>query len=230
MQKSALAFLLLSLVCPLLQAGASEDWAIGVGTGPFIFGSFAETRSTITNGEDRVNLTNSLSASTRAGLVLTVERFFNDRLSLRVESAGTSAPLAVKTEQEGSEGSISLDVGDINVLTFAIPLTFRFNRGGSFRPLIFAGPAYAMYDIDRNENIANSVPLFEGTRGRLGAQAGAGLEWRLHGGRFFFRAEIADLITESPLKKSDFSGTLPRRLELNSPHNVHTSLGINYRF
>jgi hypothetical protein len=71
-----LAAALLAFTLP----AAAQNWSVGVHTGPFIFGDFLERRirvGTPEGGADPVTLT--LSAATRAGAMVDIEREFADR-------------------------------------------------------------------------------------------------------------------------------------------------------
>lgn len=57
---------------------------------------------------------------------------------------------------------MSLDIGDLSVTTFALPVVYRFNSGGDLRPLLYLGPAYVIYDINRKSQ-SGVVPLFTTT-------------------------------------------------------------------
>lgn len=225
MKVAALSLLLLT-AAPL----SAGDWRINLGTGPFVFGNLAEKKSTISNSEQTVHITSSISAATRPGASVDLERDLNSRFSLRLGSTFTRSPVAVKTKSSNDDPSsdgVNLDVGDLNVTTLDLAAVFRFNSGGSLRPYIFAGPGYAIYNMKSEPD--GPDPLFEGTRGRLGAVAGAGLEWWWRE-NFAVRAELSDVYTQALLKRSDFSGPTPESLELSKPHNVHTVFGITYRF
>jgi hypothetical protein len=209
-----------------LPAGA-QNWALSFSSGPFVFGDFAENQTRIrpfSNGDSA--FTHSLSAATRPGAVAGLERYWSPRLSIRLESTFTESPLAVKSGS--GDDSVSLDIGDLSVTTFALPLVFRFNRGGDFRPLLFLGPAYVVYDINQKQG-SGVVPLFTGARGEAGGIGGAGLEW-WWSNRFGLRAAISDIVTESPLERSDFQGPVPDTLEIKTAHNLHTTVGLAYRF
>jgi len=222
-------FLLASafLVSPLFATAG--DWTIGASAGPFVFGRFAKSEFTIVNGESTVRITTSLTAKTRAGLLLDLERRFNDRVSIRFDAGINEAPIATTTDDDDTpDDGVSLDVGEIRVITLAIPLVFRFNRAGTFRPYILAGPAWALYDFHPDES-TRSVPIFEGTRGRLGATAGLGLDWWLND-RVAIFGQTADIYTRSPLSPDDFAGPRPRRFSIENPHNVHTTVGLRYSF
>lgn len=216
-------FLLLLFAIPC----SAQHWGVTFGSGPFIFGSFAESRSRISNGLETKVIEHVLSASTTAGAVAGVERFYNDRVSLRAEVSFTKAPIAVKSSGD-EEDSVSVGVGDMSVSAFVIPVTFRFNRRGTLRPFISAGPAAVAYDVEPSTS-TRSVPLFRGTRVRAGAAASAGAEWWISN-RWIIRGEVIDIVTQSPLKESDLSGAQTLQSEITIPHNLHTTIGVAYRF
>lgn len=205
------------------------DWSVGASAGPFFSGRFAESQVTIVNGESSVRISRSLTAKTRAGLLLDVERKFNDRVSIRFEASIHEAPLSISTDDDDTpDDGTSLEIGEMRATTFSVPVVFRFNRAGTFRPYILAGVAYAIYDFKPEES-TRSVPLFEGTRGRLGATAGAGLDWWLSDHLAIF-GQTSDIYTKAPLSADDFEGPRPRSYSIQNPHNVHTSLGLRYSF
>lgn len=217
-----------AMLTPTIAHGG--DWRVGVASGPFIFGDFAERTSRITNGVDTIRVTSSLSAETRAGVAVDLERSFNDRFSLRLDATFTRAPLAIKTESndddDPDEDGVSLTVGEMDATTLALTFAWRFNRGGRIRPYLFAGPAWVLYDFDRNEK-TGAIPIFEGTRERAAIVAGGGAEWWISD-RFALRGELSDTYSEAPLEESDFSGV--RSVEIEEPHHVHTTVGVKYRF
>lgn len=215
------------ILVPVLASGG--EWSVGASAGPFFFGRFAESQVTIVNGESTVRISRSLTAKTRAGLLLDVERIFNDRVSIRFDAGINEAPLSISIDDDDTpDDGTSLEVGEMRVTTFSVPLVFRFNSAGTFRPYILAGVAYAFYDFQPAES-TRSLPLFEGTRGRLGATAGAGLDWWLSHSLAIF-AQTSDIYTKAPLSADDFKGPRPRSYSIENPHNVHTTLGLRYSF
>lgn len=222
----------LSLSFFLLVASASapllaQEWGVGFSSGPFIFGDFAERTSRITDSTgNTVEVTSSLSADTSAGAMLHVERFFNDRFSARADATFTRAPLAVSTERD-NEDPVALTVGDMDVTTLALTGALRFNRGGRIRPFVFAGPAYVMYDFQRDRD-SGAIPIFSGGRNEFAIVGGLGAEWWLSD-RLALRAEASDTYSEAPLEKSDF-GAAGERIEIKRPHHLHTTIGMTYRF
>lgn len=222
----------LVLACVLMLSpglAPAGDWSVGVSAGPFFFGRFAESQITIVNGESIVRISRSLTAKTRAGLLLDVERSFNDRVSIRFDAAINEAPLSITTDDDDTpDDGTSLEAGEMRVTTLSIPLVFRFNRAGTFRPYLLAGLSYALYDF-RPEELSRSLPLFEGTRGRMGATVGGGLDWRLSD-RLAIFGQTSDIYTKAPLSDDDFTGPRPRTYSIENPHNVHTSVGLRYSF
>lgn len=215
------------MLVPALATGA--EWSVGASAGPFFFGRFAESQVTIVNGESTVRISRSLTAKTRAGLLFDVERIFNDRVSIRFEAGINEAPLSISTDDDDTpDDGTSLEVGEMQVTTFAVPFVFRLNHAGTFRPYILAGVAYALYDFQPEES-TRSLPLFEGTRGRLGVTVGAGLDWWLTR-RLAIFGQTSDIYTKAPLSDDDFSGPRPRSYSIENPHNVHTTLGLRYSF
>jgi opacity protein-like surface antigen len=219
--RNAVFILAIMLSASTLRA---QDWAVGIGTGPFVFGDLASRTATISNGESTVKTESILSADTRVGVVGDVERFFNDRLSARLEGTFTRSPLSVKS-RSGDSNTVRLNVGDLNVSTYALSLVYRFNRTGTFRPYVMAGPAYVLYDISRDDS-TGAIPVFEGARGRWAVNAGGGLEWWLSR-NLAVRGELADIYSESPLEQSDFP---TGKVTTERPHHVHTSIGATWRF
>jgi hypothetical protein len=219
-----LAAVLSAFSVPLL----ADNWLIGGGSGAFVFGDFAESERVLGTPEQVIRVKSSLSAATRPGARLDIERLFNDRFSLRAETTFTRTKLAVKTTTRGrEEEGVSLDVGHLNVTTIGLPVVWRVNRG-TFRVQLYAGPAYAIYDMDRDVE-SGEVPLFNESRGRIGAVAGAGLEWWLNR-RWAIRGTLSDIYTDSPLERTDFERTPPPNLEIGNTHNVQTLVGAVYRF
>jgi opacity protein-like surface antigen len=209
----------------------AQDWTLGVASGPFVFGDFAEHTSTLLVGNETIDVRTTISAATRAGLLVDVERTINDQFSVRLEVGGTRSPISAKSSSDNDDpdsGGVSIEVGDMDILTLALPLTWRFNRGGRLRPYVMAGPAWAAYKM-KSDDEAGVEPLYEGTRTELGVLAGVGLEWWWTN-RLGVRGELTDTYTESPLRESDFRGVTPDNLDIERLHNVHTTVGLRYRF
>jgi hypothetical protein len=223
--KTRTILLALLLFAAPLSAG---DWSLAVGSGPFVFGNLAERRATLSNGDEHITVRSSISAATRAGVSAEVERAVNKRFSTRLGATLTRSPLSVKSKSSNDDPSsdgVTLDVGDLNVMTIAAVAVMHFNQGGSLRPYLLAGPAYGLYNMEEDE----TDPLFTGTRGRLGGVAGAGVEWWFRK-NFGVRAEFSDIYTRQVLKRDDFSGTSSQTLELENLHNVHTLFSVVYGF
>jgi hypothetical protein len=106
---------------------------------------------------------------------------------------------------------------------------FNINPHGAFRFHIFGGPAYANYKV-RRENVTptTSIQAFNGTRGKSGVVYGGGVDWWL-GDRFAVTGDIQDITTGSPFERSDYPPTATG-INIKRPHNVHTTVGIRYRF
>lgn len=225
------AILLTLLLAALPSTALGQEWIGSVASGPFVFGDFAERKATIDLGDDSVDVTTTLSADTRPGLMLDVERLLNDRFAIRLEGTATRAPMSAKTlsdDDDPSGDGVTIEIGDLDVLSIAAAAVFRFNRGGSLRPYLLGGPAWVTYKMD-DEDKTGVEPLFDGRRSRIGALVGAGVEWWWRP-RLAIRAELADIYTESPLERSDFRGTPSSKLQIDNTHNVHTNIGLRYRF
>lgn len=202
----------------------AQNWSIGAGTGPFVFGDFVRRTMRIGNEGGSELQTSTLSAATRAGLAVDLERSFSDRFAVRVEGAFTHAPLAVKAS--GNQ-EFSIDAGNIDITTLMVPLVFRINPRGTFRLHVMGGPAYAAYRITNRPNAAGTVPPFRGTRDDWGAALGAGVAWQWSE-RFAVEGQLTDIGTRSPFRRSDFSGL--GATEIPYTHNIHTTIGVRYRF
>lgn len=213
-----LPFALLACAVP----ASAQNWSVGVGTGPFIFGKFLRRTQTITNGETSVTTTSTLSAATRAGLSLDVGRDFNDWLGLRVEGTWTEAPMRLK--RASGDSGVNIDAGRMGVTTLAAPFVISLNRKGAIRFQLFGGPAYAMYDMKEENGVR---PVFVGTRSRWGVVGGAAVQWWLSD-RFAAEGRVQDIVTSSPIERTDVSG--PGGVRTLKPQNVHTTVGIRYRF
>ncbi|HVS30132.1 MAG TPA: hypothetical protein VMS98_01640 [Thermoanaerobaculia bacterium] len=219
MKKCLLALFLLS---PLPTQ--AQDWSVGVGSGPFVFGDFVRRTMQLATEEGSATQTLTLSAATRAGLGVDIERRLSGRFAIRAEGTFTRAPLVIK----GNDGDgVSLQAGDIDIATFSLPLVIAINRGGSFRFHVRGGPAYAAYRVHRRQNAPGTIGLFDGTRGEWGLAFGGGVAWQWTD-YFAIEGGISDVATASPFERSDFSGF--GAIELPRPHNVHTTIGIRYRF
>lgn len=222
--KKALAVL---FACAFLTSPLrAQNWSLGAGTGPFVFGDFV--RRTLVTGNEGASgqQTTRLSASTRPGLSLDLERNLGgDRFAIRLEGTFTRAPLAVKGR---SSSGVALDAGKINVATFTTPLVIRLNPRGTFRFHVMGGPAHAIYNISRRSNSTSTLSPFTGSRGRWGAEFGGGLDWQWSR-RFAIEGQIADITTSSPFKRSEFPSGLAHT-QIPRTRNVHTTAGLRYRF
>ena len=221
LKKTVIAAALLAMTLP----AAAQNWSVGVGTGAFVFGDFVERRlRPATGGGAAGTVTMVLTAETRAGLSVDIEREFAPRWAVRFEGAFTSSPLAVG--EKGDEESVSIQAGEMDVATFAAPLLFRINPRGAFRFHLMGGPAYAMYRIEGSPNASGITPINE-TRGEWGLVAGGGIAWWASD-RFAVEGNISDIATTSPFEREDFPNVpgfnIPR------PHNVHTTVGLRWRF
>lgn len=220
--KKKLTIGLAVLLCAL--PATAQNWSIGVRSGAFVFGDFVERHVQPAAGEPTVEpVTLTLSAKTRPGLSVDLERQFAPRWAVRLEGAFARAPLSV---EDTSEDGTALPSGDLKVTTITLPLVFRINPRGSFRFHLFGGPAYAIYEFEPPERSAG-IPFAGTTRTEWGAAAGAGMTWHI-GQSFGLEAEISDVLTTSPFDRSDLpSGP---GFDLPRPHNIHTTLGVRYRF
>lgn len=213
------------LACAAAVDASAEEWSVAVGSGPFVFGHFAERNASISSGGSVSTTRSRLSAATRAGGAADVERSFGRWLSVRLEGSWTRAPLSIKSDS-GSQG-VAFDAGRINVTTFVAPLVLHINGHGAFRFHVMAGPAYALYKAEHTTG-SGTTPLFDGTRGRAGVAAGIGVGWWLSD-RTAVEWKVEDVVTRSPLHVSDVSASR-RGVRLMQPHNAHTTIGARYRF
>jgi hypothetical protein len=222
LRKTLLAIAVLLSASPDLCA---ENWSLGVATGPFVFGRFAERTITIGNGSETGTTKSKLSAATRAGAVIDIERSLGDRFAVRLEGTWTQAPLRIKGS--GGQG-VNIDAGRVNVTAFAAPLIFRINPHGAFRFDLLGGPAYALYDVHRRTGGGVSTPLFEGTRGRWGGAAGVGVAWWWRQS-FAVEGRVQDIVTSSPFRRTDITPS-GQGVHIPKSQNGHTTIGIRYRF
>src|SRR6185436_8897589 len=218
---------LLTIGALLLAAAplSARNWSLGVETGAFVFGDFVERRQRGPGSPDQPSVvtTQTLSAATRAGLAVDLERSLSERWAIRVEGAFTRSPLSVKDPDD----DFSLDAGELDVTTVMAPIVFRVNPRGSLRFHLLIGPAFAMYRPVGRSNADETIRVFSGSRSEWGAAAGAGLAWQWSD-RFALEGQVVDIVTTSPFDRDDFTGlsgiTIPK------PHNVHTTVGVRYRF
>ncbi len=221
-KKLTIAALALTLALP----AAAQNWSIGVGSGAFVFGDFVERRVRPVAGDtSEGSFTQTLSADTRAGLSVDIERSFSERWAVRLEGTFTRAPLSIK--EQGGDAEFELEAGEMDVTTFALPIVFRINRGGALRFHLMAGPAYAIYSPERSANAGSNISVFADARSRWGAVAGLGADWHLSE-RFAIEGAISDIVTASPFERRDFPDV--PGFHIPKPHNVHTTLGVRYRF
>jgi hypothetical protein len=222
MKNTAVFALALALTLPL----AAQDWSVGVGSGPFVFGDFVERSIRIGNGEGDPGLvTNVLTASTRAGLTVDLERRFSERWAVRLEGTFTNAPL--RLEQKGASGDGSdLDAGDLDVTTFMLPVVFRINPRGALRFHVHGGPALALYHGNAPD-IVGAEPVFEGTQQQWGIAYGGGAAWWISD-RLAIEGNLTDIVTSSPFDRDDFANAT--RVDIPRPHNVHTTVGVRWKF
>jgi hypothetical protein len=204
----------------------AETWSLGVATGPFVFGRFAERTVTISTGTETGTTKSRLSAATRAGAAVDIERSLGDRFAVRLEGTWTRAPLRIKSASGGQ--GVNIDAGKINVTAFAAPLIFRINPHGALRFDLLAGPAYALYDVHRRTGGGVSTPLFEGTRGRWGGAAGVGAAW-WWSKSFAVEGRAQDIVTSSPFRRTDITPS-GQGVHIPKSQNGHTTVGIRYRF
>lgn len=219
MKSSPLLLLIVTLAFP----AAAQDWSVGVATGPFVFGDFMERSLRIGNGtgsEEAGTLT--LSAGTRAGLAVDVEHSFSQRFAMRLEGTFTRAPLAVR----GSDDGVEVSAGELDVATFMVPLVFRINPHGTFRFHVHGGPALAVYEVREVEN-ADAQPAFRETQQEWGVAFGGGVAWWLSE-RFAVEGNLTDIITSSPIDRNDLPDV--PGIDVKQPHNVHTTIGMRWRF
>lgn len=224
--KKILTIALLMLACTL--PATAQNWSIGVRSGAFVFGNFIERRvqpavDAWDVGAQAEANTLALTAETAPGLAVDLERRLADRWAVRVEGTFTRAPLAVRDESD-EEGDIRS--GDLDVATFSLPLIFRINTGGAFRFHIYGGPAFAIYRFEPPDR-PNAINFPETTRSEWGVEAGAGVTWHVSE-RFGVEGAISDVATTSPFDREDLA-PVPG-IKIPRPHNVHTTVGVRYRF
>ncbi len=223
MRKTLRVLAVIAVFCPALRGDA---WSFGAATGPFIFGHFVERTVTINTETGSATTKSRLSAATRPGVAVDLERDLNGALAIRVEATWVRAPLRIKS-RSGDRG-VTLDAGRLNLTTFVVPLVVRFNPHGTFRFHVMGGPAYALYAVHRRSSEGTSVPLFEGTRSRWGGAAAAGVAW-WWSRRFAVEWQAQEIVTASPFRASDVAPS-PKGVHIPKPRNGHTSVGIRYRF
>ena len=197
-----------------------------VASGPFVFGELLERRFRIFTGEPPdVFVSHHLSAGTRAGLAVDVERRLTDRWSIRLEGTFVNAPLTLDVDDDPRDVN-ELNDAEINVTTFMLPVIFHINRNGSFRFHVMAGPAVAFYEGSAPAGTEGGG-LFEERQSEIGGAFGGGVAWWISD-RFAVEGNLTDIITTSPFDREDFSTA--SRVEIPNPHNVHTTVGVRWRF
>jgi hypothetical protein len=215
----------LPLVLAVAMPAAAQQWSVGGGVGPFVFGKFATRTSALgTEQGTGTSTTSRLSAATRPGVAADVGRDFGRWLGVQFGASWTYAPLQLKAS---GSNAVTFEAGHIGVTTFSAPLVVHLNRG-SFRFHLMGGPAYALYHGYRRTGGGGSDALFTGTRGRLGGIAGGGVTWRISN-RFGFEGEVSDTITASPFHVEDIAPTA-QGVRISRPQNVHTTVGVRYYF
>lgn len=217
------AFHLAAVLILTTTAALAQEWSISGATGPFVFGKFVEKTTVVGTELGTSTITSRLSAATRPGIAADVERDFGRWLGVRFAGSWTYAPMEVK----GSSGSVTFEAGHIGVTTLSVPLVINLNRG-SFRFHLLGGPAYALYRGYQRASSGQSLAMFSGTRGRLGGVAGGGAAW-WWSRRFAVEGEISDTVTASPFKLSDV-GAPAKGVHIPKTQNVHTTVGIRYKF
>jgi hypothetical protein len=223
LRSMATAALFLAVALPV----SAQNWSVGVHTGPFVFGDFVERKLRPANGqgaEDPVTVT--LSAATRPGLSVDLERSFGERWAVRFEGTFTHAPFAVDVQGGDAEG-LDVDAGSLDVSTFVLPVVFRINPRGSLRFHLLAGPAHALYRAEGRENSTGAEPAFEGVKSEWGVALGGGASWWLSE-RFAIEGNLTDVVTSSPFDRSDFPDA--PGIDVPRPHNVHTTIGARWKF
>jgi opacity protein-like surface antigen len=203
---------------------AAQDWSVGVGSGAFVFGDFLERDVRLAGEGPPAFRTLVLSAATRAGLAVDVERRLTDRWAIRLEGTFTNAPLTLAERDTSGDGN-ELNNADLDVTTVMLPVVFRINRGGAIRFHVMAGPAVAFYR--GNAPNASDEGLFNETQMEFGGAFGGGVAWWMSD-RFAIEGNLTDIITTSPFHREDFSNTV--HVKIPNPHNVHTTVGVRWRF
>lgn len=220
--KKKLTISLSLLLCAL--PATAQEWSIGVRSGAFVFGDFVERSLQPASGDptaEPVRLT--LTGETAPGLAVDIEHSFAPRWAVRLEGTFTHANLAV---EDSTDDEASIPSGDLNVTTFMVPLVFRINPRGSFRFHLFGGPAYAIYEFEPPDSNAG-IPFAGTTRSEWGFAGGGGVTWQIRES-FGIEGAISDIVTTSPFDRGDLPPT--PGFDLPKPHNVHTTVGIRYRF
>jgi opacity protein-like surface antigen len=204
---------------------AAQNWSLGARTGAFVFGDFVERKLRPVNGAgDEEPITLTLSAETSPGLSIDVERSFAPRWGVRLEGTFTRSDMKIK--QDGSDQGVTFGAGEITVTSFSVPLVFRINPNGTFRFHLMGGPAYVMYEFEAEAHQPN-VSIPGETRNEWGAIAGAGVAWWMSD-RFAIEGSATDIVTSSPFEEADNTST--PGVDAKRPHNLHTTIGVRWRF
>ena len=214
----------LPLLLLISVSASGQDWSVGVGTGPFVFGDFVERTLRLGTEEGSSRQTTRLSAATRAGLAVDLQRQFSNRVAVRLEGTFTHSPLGIKGD---SDDAVNLEAGQLDVATFMLPLVLTINPRGTFRFHILGGPAYAAYRISRDEDDSAAIRVFEETRTNWGAAVGAGVAWQWTP-TFAVEGGVTDVSTSSPFREEEFPAS--SRVNIRRPHNINTTVGLRYRF
>lgn len=218
--------LTLSLLVLLLAGAAdAQDWSLRVATGPFLFGDFVERTLRIETETGSEEQTTTLSAATRAGLAVDLEKGLSDRFAIRAEGTFTRAPLSIGGT--GDDDGVEIEAGELDVTTLSLPLVLRLNPRGTFRFHLFAGPAYVSYRIERRGVDGPGIRIFRGTRTTWGVAGGGGASWNFSS-RFAVEGQIVDVTTASPFKDTELATIGQTRFP--RPHNLHTTIGIRVHF
>jgi hypothetical protein len=219
MMKKLTIALLLAAALP----ATAQNWSVGARTGAFVFGDLLERRVQPISGDTGADPTIlTLTAETAPGVAFDLERRLADRWAVRFEGTFSRAPLALR-DPSNDEGDIRS--GDLDVTTFTVPLVFRINTGGSFRFHLLGGPAYVLY-VFKPDNAAG-IPVPDDSRAEWGVQVGGGVTWHVSE-RFGVEGSISDVATRSPIDRTDLPD-IPG-FKIPRPHNIHTTVGIRYRF
>jgi opacity protein-like surface antigen len=210
---------LLAITVPL----TAQNWSVGIHSGPFVFGDFVERKVRLITALPTEPVTMTLSAETSPGFAVDIQRDFSERWGVRLEGTFTKAHVQLK--EEGDE-SFTFDAGELEVATFTLPIVFRINPNGTFRFHVMGGPAYAMYEFQPPAH-SGPIPIESRTKNEWGAALGGGVGWWISD-RFAIEGTITDIVTTSPFDRDEFEDvpgyTIPK------PHNVHTSVGVRWRF
>lgn len=206
---------------------SAQNWSVGVHSGPFVFGDFLERKVRIITGGVGVlptePITMTLSAETSPGVAIDVQRDFGKRWGVRLEATATRAHMQL--EEEG-EDSFTFDAGELEVLTVMLPIVFRINPNGTFRFHVMGGPAYAMYEFYPPAH-AGPVAIPSRTKNEWGAALGGGVGWWISD-RFAIEGTINDIVTTSPIDREELQDAPGYKIP--KPHNVHTTVGVRWKF